>query len=163
MTNRKDAVCLDPKILGESSVLGHAIGPQIQAQQKVAAHAIKAFAARFVAIPDDPLTLFEVLDSRPDQDNFAGKFMPRNQGETWSELSLMDMKIRAANSASVYSNQHVVGFDLWFRHILILELSWSVVNDGFHVVGKDLVHRGCRPPRGPRQGSSRCRGRTSPP
>ena len=148
MTNRKDAVCLDSKILCESSVLGHAIGPQIQAQQKVAAHAIKAFAARFVAIPDDPLTLFEVLNSRPELDNFAGKFMPGNQGETWSELSLMDMKIRAANSASVYSNQHVVGFDLWFRHILILELSWSVVNDGFHVVGKDLVHRGCRPPRG---------------
>ena len=41
----KYSVRLDPKILRESSILRDAVGPQIQAKEKVAAHAIKAFAA----------------------------------------------------------------------------------------------------------------------
>ena len=60
-TNRKDTVRLDPKILRKSPVLRHAVGPKIQAHEKVTPCAIKAFAARFVAIPNDPLTFLEVL------------------------------------------------------------------------------------------------------
>ena len=68
--------------------------------------------------------------------------MPWDQGETWTKLPLMDVEVRAADPAGMDSNQDVVGFDLWFGHILILELSRSAVNDGFHVMRKDLLHQG---------------------
>jgi len=141
VTNRKDTIRLDPKILRESSVLRHAVGPKIQAHEKVTAQAIKAFATCFVAIPNDSLTFLEVLHGWPEKDNFAGKFMPWDQGETWTKLPLMDVEIRAADPAGMDSNQHVVGFNLWFGHVLILEFSRSFVDDGFHLMRKDLGYR----------------------
>ena len=61
MADRKDTVCLDPKVLRKPTVLSYAVGPQIQAEKKIAAHAVKAFATCFVAISNDPLTLLEIL------------------------------------------------------------------------------------------------------
>ena len=72
---------------------------------------------------------------------FTGKFMPWDQGKTWSKLPLVDMEIRTAESAGMDSYQHIVGFDLWFGYILILELPRSLVDDGFHVETK----RSCGP------------------
>jgi hypothetical protein len=55
MADRKNSVRFNPKILGEPAVLGDAIRSQIQTEQEVAAHAVKAFSARFIAVSDDPL------------------------------------------------------------------------------------------------------------
>jgi hypothetical protein len=141
VTDGKYTVGLDPKILRESSILRYAIGPQVKAKEKIAAHAVKALAASFVAIPNDPLTLLEVLHIRSKRDDFPGEFVPWNQRETWTKFPLMDMEIGAADPACIDSNQNVIGLDLRFRYILILESSGSVVNDSFHVVRKFWCNR----------------------
>jgi hypothetical protein len=55
MADWKNSVCFNPKILSKSSVLGNAIRSQIQTEQEIAAHAVKTFPARFIAVANDPL------------------------------------------------------------------------------------------------------------
>jgi hypothetical protein len=141
VTDRKYTVGLDPKILRESSILRYAIGPQVKAKEKIAAHAVKALTASFIAIPNDPLTLLEVLHVRSKRDDFSGEFVPWNQREPWTKFTLMDMEIGSAEPARIDSNQSIVVLDFRFRYILILESSGSVVNDSFHEVRKFWCNR----------------------
>jgi hypothetical protein len=87
----KNTVRLDAKKLRETSVLGDAVGPQIQAEQKVAAQAIEAFAARFIAISDDPLPLFQILHSPSECNDFSSEFVSRDQRKTRREFPFMNM------------------------------------------------------------------------
>ena len=47
------------------------------------------------------------------------------------------MEIGAANSARIDFDQHVVGFNLWFRNFLVFELARCFVNECFHLIRED--------------------------
>ncbi len=64
--------------------------------------------------------------------DLTGKFVTRDQGEPWSEFTVVNMEVCAADTASVNPQQDFIGLDFGQRDIAVFKLKRSVVNNGFH-------------------------------
>ena len=52
---------------------------------------------------------------------------------------MMSRSVGTAKSAGVHAYQHLVGVDPWVGGIAVGEVSWGVVDDGFHGKGIGIM------------------------
>jgi hypothetical protein len=108
IADRKNSVRLYPQILGESAVLGNAVGAQIQTEQEVAAQTVKAFATGFVTVADHPLPFLQIFHIAPEGNEFSSKLVTRDQREARGEFSFVNVEVGAAEPAGIDSNQDII-------------------------------------------------------
>ena len=78
------------------------------------------------------MAFLEPRDSGTQLNDLTGKFVAGRQGKPRTEFPVVDVEIRAADSASVNTEKDFVGLDFRKRDFAVFEFTWSVVNNGFH-------------------------------
>jgi hypothetical protein len=130
--NRKDTIGLYLEIFGKTTVEGYAIGAQVLAQEEIPPHAVKTSPAHCVAVGNDSLPGLKTGNAFAQLDNFAGKFVPRNERKTRRKFSFVHVKVSAAKTASMDPYSDFIGGNLRVRGVSVREIARSVVNNGFH-------------------------------
>lgn len=99
-------------VLCEAAGHGHSMGFKVLAEQDLATTTVEAFAAKLGIIGDNSLSQFKAFYILAHGCDDPDRLMTRDEGKLGQELALMDMQIRAADSA---------GFDL-DKHIIVSQL-----------------------------------------
>jgi hypothetical protein len=119
-------------VLRKSSINLYADAVQVFAFQEVSPFTVETFTASHRRACGSPLALLEPSDSGAKLNDLTRKFVTRREGKSWSEFTLVDVEICAADTASVNAEKNFVGLDFWNSNIPVFEFTRGVVNNGFH-------------------------------
>ena len=119
-------------VLRKSSINLYADAVQVFAFQEVSPFTVETFTASHRGAGGSPLAFLEPSDSGAELHDLTRKFVTRRERKPWSEFTIVDVEICAADPASVNAEQDFVGLDSGNSNIPVCEFPRGIVNNGFH-------------------------------